>query len=236
MPKTYIIIPTYNEAENIASLLKEIMALNTPDLTAVVVDDNSPDKTGEIADKLAAADPRIKVIHRYLNRGRGLAGIAGFQAALRSKADYIIEMDADLSHQPKYIPDLIKALDNFDVVLGSRFVKGGADVNRGLMRRITTFLARIYIKLILGVKVNDVTSGYRCFKREVLEAINLEELVSTGPSIVSEILYQVHLKGFKIGEVPIVFVDRTKGETKLNLKVLLSNLYLIAKFRLMFKM
>ncbi len=223
--KTYVIIPTYNEAGNIEGLLKEIRAQNIPDLFPVVVDDNSPDGTGKIAEKDA------KVILRTKNRGRGSAGIEGFKYALKEGADYIIEMDADFSHHPKYLKDLIKPMDKYDIVLGSRFIEGGKDLDRGIARKVITTFARNYIKWMLGIKVNDITSGYRCFRRKVLEAIDLDHMISTGPSIVSEILYKASLKGFKIYETPIIFEDRKTGETKLNAKILLKTLYMIYKFR-----
>lgn len=223
--KTYVIIPTYNEAGNIEALLKEIKAQNIPGLIPVVVDDNSPDGTAKIAEKEA------KVILRTKDRGRGSAGIEGFKYALKEGADYIIEMDADFSHHPKYLKDLIKPMDKYDIVIGSRFVEGGKDLDRGIARKVVTTFARNYIKWILGIKVNDITSGYRCFRRKVLEAIGLDHMISAGPSIVSEILYKASLKGFKIYETPIVFEDRKTGETKLNAKILLKTLYMIYKFR-----
>ncbi|OGC08745.1 hypothetical protein A3F86_05205 [candidate division WOR-1 bacterium RIFCSPLOWO2_12_FULL_45_9] len=232
--KTYVIIPTYNEAENIEPLLREIQQLNLPDLTAVVVDDNSPDGTGEIADRLTKEFPGLKVIHRYKDRGRGSAGIEGFKFALKEGADYIVEMDADFSHQPKYIPNLLKHIINYDIVLGSRFVAGGQDINRGWTRKIVTVFAQIYIQQMLGIKVKDITSGYRCFRRKVLEEINLDQLISTGPSIVTELLYKSTLKGFKIYETPIVFEDRRQGETKLNLAILLKTLYMVYKFKMIY--
>ncbi|MBI5400103.1 polyprenol monophosphomannose synthase [Candidatus Saganbacteria bacterium] len=231
MAKTFIIIPTYNEADNITSLVQELLQLNIADLTVLIVDDNSPDGTGQIADQLAIENTRVKVLHRDNERGRGSAGIAGFKYALEAGADYIIEMDADGSHQPKYILDLLAKIKDYDVVLGSRFVPGGKDIDRGWIRQVTTFFAQNYIKLMLGVKVKDPTSGFRCFRREVLERINLDNLISTGPAIVSEILYLVKLNGFNIGEIPITFIDRTKGETKLNLKILLKTLYMVYKFK-----
>jgi len=235
MPKTYVIIPTYNETENIKALLEQILALNIPDLTAVVVDDNSPDGTGDIVDQLAKENPKISVLHRHQNRGRGLAGIDGFKFALKNGADYIIEMDADFSHDPKYIPDLLKHIKNHDIVLGSRFVAGGEDMDRGLMRKIITVFARLYIKTMLGVPVKDVTSGFRCFRKGVLEEIDLNNMVSIGPSIVSEILYKCKLGGFTIYETPIVFEDRKKGETKLNFSILLKTLYMVYLFKRLHK-
>jgi len=235
MAKTYVIIPTYSEAENIEDLLKEIHQLNIADLTTVVVDDNSPDGTGQIVDRLAKENPKIAVLHRFQNRGRGSAGIEGFKFALKEGADYIIEMDADFSHQVKYIPDLLKHIKSYDVVLGSRFVPGGQDIDRGLIRKITTVLARTYIQSILGIKVLDITSGFRCFRRKVLEDIDLDHMISTGPSIVSEILYKIKLKGFSIFETPITFIDRKKGETKLNLAILLKTLYMVYRFKRLYK-
>lgn len=235
MPKTYVTIPTYNEAENIEALLKEILALNIPDLYALVIDDNSPDGTGQIVDRLAKENPTIKILHRYNNRGRGSAGIEGFKFALQEGADNIIEMDADFSHHPKYIPDLLKHIESADIVLGSRYVNGGKDIERGITRKIVTVLARKYIEWILKVKVKDPTSGYRCFRHNVLLAVDLDHMLSTGPSIVSEILYKVKLKGFTIYETPIVFEDRKKGETKLNLSILLKTLYMVFKFRMLYK-
>jgi len=235
MPKTYVVIPTYNEAENIEALLKAILALEIPELIALVVDDNSPDGTGAIADRLEKESPNIKVIHRMKDRGRGSAGIEAFNFTLKEEADYIIEMDADFSHHPKYIPDLLKYIKDYDIVLGSRFVPGGKDSDRGWSRKIITTFARNYIKWMLGVKVNDVTSGYRCFRRRVLEAIDLDHMISTGPSIVSEILYKAHLKGFSMYETPIIFEDRKKGETKLNLGILLKTLWMIFEFKRKYK-
>jgi len=231
MPRTYVIIPTYNEAENIEGLLKAILNLKIEGLVPVVVDDNSPDGTGQIAQKI----PGVKTIIRTKDRGRGRAGIEAFKFALKEGADYIIEMDADFSHHPKYIPDLLKHIQNHDVVLGSRFVPGGKDINRSFIRQIVTKFAQTYIKLVLGLKVKDPTSGYRCFRRKVLAALPLEQMISVGPPIVSEILYNVKLNGFSIYETPIVFEDRTRGETKLNLAVLLKTLWLVLKFRLIYK-
>lgn len=230
--KTWVIIPTYNEAQNIEELLNSIINLKLEDLHVLVVDDNSPDGTGKIANQMANNHPKIKVLHRVQKRGRGLAGIAGFRYALAEGADYIIEMDADFSHHPKYIPDLLKLAPQCDLVIGSRYSKGGQAADRGLIRRIITFLARQYIRLILGVKVKDPTSGFRCFKRKVLEEINLGSLISTGPSIVSELLYKAKQKGFSIHETPIIFEDRKRGSTKLNLGTLIVTLLMILKFRL----
>lgn len=229
--KTYVMVPTYNERENIGNLLQEILSLKIPDLHVVVVDDNSPDGTSGVVKNLANEHPEIELLLRTTDRGRGSAGIAGFKYALERGADYVVEMDADFSHHPKYIPSFLKAIQEADMVIGSRAVAGGRDINRGVARRIITFLAGIYVRILLGLKIRDVSSGYRCFKRKVLEAIEMDSMISTGPSIVSEVFYRAHLKGFSIREIPIEFADRTHGETKLNYTILIKTLLMVLKFK-----
>jgi len=229
--KTYVMIPTYNERENIGNLIREILNLKIPDLHVVVVDDNSPDGTSEIVKNLAKEHPEVELLLRTTGRGRGSAGIAGFKYALEHGADYVVEMDADFSHHPKYIPSFLEAIQEADMVIGSRFVGGGKDVNRGIVRRVITFLAGVYVRLLLGLRIKDVSSGYRCFKKKVLKAIELDSMISTGPSIVSEVFYRVHLKGFSIREIPIEFADRTHGETKLNYTILIKTLLMVLKFK-----
>ena len=140
-------------------------------------------------------------------------------------------MDADFSHHPRYIPSFLEAIQETDMVIGSRFVAGGRDVNRGIVRRVITFLASVYVRILLGLRIQDVSSGYRCFKRKVLEAIALDSMISTGPSIVSEVFYRAHLKGFSIKEIPIEFADRTHGQTKLNYIILIKTLLMVLKFK-----
>jgi dolichol-phosphate mannosyltransferase len=229
--KTYVMIPTYNERENIGNLIREILNLNIQDLHIVIVDDNSPDGTSEVVRNLSGKHPEVELLLRTTERGRGSAGIAGFKYALAHGADSVIEMDADFSHHPKYIPHLLEELHNADMVIGSRFVGGGKDVNRGIARRIITLLAGIYVRVLLGLKIKDVSSGYRCFKRKVLEAIGLDSMISTGPSIVSEVFYRAHLKGFSIKEIPIKFEDRIHGQTKLNYKILIKTLLMVLQFK-----
>lgn len=233
--KTYVMIPTYNEKENIGNLIREILSLKIPDLHIVVVDDNSPDGTSEIVKELSKEHHEVELFLRTTGKGRGSAGIAGFRYALEHRADYVVEMDADFSHHPKYIPHLLKAIQGADMVIGSRFVNGGKDVNRGILRRIITILAGMYVKILLGLKIRDVSSGYRCFKRKVLEAIELDSMVSTGPSIVSEVFYRTHLKGFSITEIPIEFIDRVHGQTKLNSIILIKTLLMVLKLKQLHK-
>lgn len=211
-----IMIPTYNERENIGQLIQDVLALSlVQDLVILVVDDDSPDGTAEVVAEIARDDVRVQIISRQEARGRGLAGIEGFKRALDLGANTIIEMDGDGSHLPSHIPSLLEGVFENDLVLGSRFVAGGKDADRSSFRRLITFLVRRFIRRLFGIPAEDVSSGFRCFRREVLERIGLDSLMSTGPSIVLEILYKAHRLGFTIGEVPIVFVDRTKGRTKL---------------------
>lgn len=230
MLETVVVIPTFNEKENIGLLIREILQLGL-NIFILVVDDNSPDGTGEIVDRMAVEYPQVKIIHRYDQKGRGSAGITGFQKALTMPVDCIIEMDADFSHHPKYIPDLLKTIEGCDVVIGSRGIKGGEEAGRNLLRSMITKVANSYIRWFLGLEVRDCTSGYRCFRREVLEAIPLSNLYSNGPSIVEEILYHCHRKGFRIKETPIIFQDRKRGKSSLTFYKLLQTLFMIHKIR-----
>ena len=231
-PRVVAMIPTYNEAENILDLVAAVLAVPlAADLHVLVADDDSPDGTGRLVEALSAADPRVHALVRRKRRGRGTGGIDGFRAALALGADLIVEMDGDFSHQPRHIPDLVAAARDFDLVLGSRFVPGGKDAGRGLHRRVITFFVRSFIRRLYGLPVRDVSSGFRCFRRRVLEAVDLDDLISVGQSIVLEILYKAHLLGFSIGEIPIEFIDRKRGETKLDLLALLETLLMAVKFK-----
>jgi dolichol-phosphate mannosyltransferase len=220
-----VMIPTYNEAENIADLIGDILALRPDaDLSVLVVDDDSPDGTGRIAERMGLENGRVHALIRTKRRGRGAAGLDGFKAALSLGPDLVVEMDGDFSHPPRSIPNLVAAADRYDVVLGSRFVPGGRDADRRLARRFITLLVRLFIRRKFRLPVKDVSSGFRCFRREVLEAVDLDDCISVGPSVVLEVLYKAFLGGFRIGEVPIVFVDRKKGKTKLDLLTLVETL------------
>ena len=234
--KIIVLIPTYNERENIEELVNKILSLPVDcDLTVFVVDDDSPDGTAGAVERLAEKDPRVLLLLRKKRRGRGAAGIEGFTTALSLGADYVIEMDGDGSHEPRFIPFLLEAAGSADVVLGSRFVKGGRDADRPLHRRIITRLVRLFLRRQFHLPVRDVTSGFRCFRREVLQKIDLEDLISVGPSVVLETLYKAHLLGFSMVEVPIVFVDRKKGKTKLTVLTLLETLIMALKFKKIYR-
>jgi dolichol-phosphate mannosyltransferase len=233
--KIVVMIPTYQERENIGQVIESILQLNSHfDLTVLVVDDNSPDGTAEVVRQLASRDSRVKLLLRTKRRGRGTAGAAGFQAALELDPDYVIEMDGDGSHQPASIPDLIRAAEKADLVLGSRYVSGGKDAERSWLRRFLTWLVRLFIRWQFAFPVKDVSSGFRCFRAEALRKIDPEDLISTGPSIVLEVLAKAHQLGLKITEVPINFVDRKAGQTKLTLLTLLETLIMALKFKKMY--
>lgn len=229
--KVAVMIPTYNERGNIGPLLDKIVSLSIRELQVIVVDDDSPDGTWEIVRDRMKNNPGIRLLRRMENRGRGLAGAAGFKYALEIGADCVIEMDGDFSHDPSYIPDFVRTIRDYDVVLGSRFVAGGDSEGRGFVRKIISRFAGAYMRLVLGFRMNDPTSGYRCFRKEVLEKIDLSGLKAVGPFIVTAVLYRCHKMGFRIGEIPIVFKERESGSSKLGLKVLFKNLFGVLRLR-----
>lgn len=228
--KTIVIIPTYNEKETIEEMVKRIFVL-PGDIEALIVDDNSPDGTGQIADRLAARYPKLEVMHRLNNRGRGLAEVEAFKRAIEKRADYIIEMDADLSHDPVYIPSLINNMESADLVIGSRYMKGGSDPERGFIRKFISVMANVYIRFIMGLPaIRDCTSGFRCFRRSLLESIDLDSIRSTGPSIITEVLYRCRKS--RIKEVPYMFRERAGGSSKFDLKAMTDSLYFALLLRL----
>jgi dolichol-phosphate mannosyltransferase len=210
-----IIIPTYNEAENIALLVTGILGLAIGS-RIIIVDDNSPDGTGDLADELSAECPSIQVIHRSGKLGLGTAHIAGMQAALASGADRILTMDADFSHHPRYVPDLLRSLDQFDVVIGSRYVPGGGTLFCTAPRKALSRGANLFARTVLSLQAGDATAGFRGYRREVLESIALDTIVSNGYSFLIEMLYRCQGKGWRIGEVPIVFENRQRGASKIS--------------------
>jgi dolichol-phosphate mannosyltransferase len=230
--KVVVMIPTFNEAENIQPLVREVLALPVrEEMSVLIVDDNSPDGTGAEAKKLSSAEPRVHALIRTKRRGRGAAGIDGFKAALALQPDYVVEMDGDFSHQPRFIPDFLKEIGHYDVVIGSRFVRGGRDADRNLIRKAITFLARNFVRRKFHTPVRDVSSGFRCFTKSILEKVDLDDMISVGPSIVLEILYKISLLQAKICEVPITFIDRKRGKTKLGGLTLLETLMMVLRFK-----
>lgn len=231
--KVLAMIPTYNESENIARLIEALLALDVPGLEVLVVDDNSPDGTAEIAADFVRRDPRVHLLRRGGPAGRGLAGRDGFLFALKAGADFLIEMDGDFSHDPKRIPAFLEAMRACDVAVGSRMVAGGTDLDRPLFRRWLTIAANAYARRLLGVAVQDTNSGFRCFSRRALEVLEPETLRSLGPSIVHEVLFRAARRGLKISEIPVDFVDRKQGYSKLSFARLLSGYFWILKMRFM---
>jgi len=233
MMKAAVVLPTYNELENIRPMVESILSA-APGVEVIVVDDDSPDGTGHVADQLARRHARVSVIHRYENRGRGLAGVEAFRRCLERGFDRVIEMDADFSHDPQYIPELLRHAGEYDVVIGSRGTPGGADAERGPVRQMITRLAWLYLRIMLGVpQVHDPTSGYRCFTRGALQRMDLDTLRARGPAIVTEILFRC--RKMRIREVPIRFRDRAMGTSKFDLGAMWTSLLQAARLRLLGK-
>jgi len=213
--KALVIVPTYNEIENLPLLTPAILGQSDA-YHLLVVDDNSPDGTGRVADELAAADPRVNVIHRDGKRGLGTAYVAGFKWALERGFDYVFEMDADFSHDPSDLPRLLDGAMRGDVAVGSRWVPGGGTENWSLLRKFISRGGSLYAKTILGVPVNDLTSGFKCFSSYVLRDLDLDSIHSNGYGFQVEVNYRCHRLGYRIVEVPIRFVDRRVGESKMS--------------------
>ncbi|KPK98796.1 MAG: hypothetical protein AMJ95_02315 [Omnitrophica WOR_2 bacterium SM23_72] len=214
--KAFIVIPTYNEKNNIALLMNEIFKV-VPDIHILIVDDNSPDGTGTIADELTKKYALIKVLHRQQKEGLGKAYIAGFKEALKSNPDYIFQMDADFSHNPKYIPLFLKEIENYDIVLGSRFL----DI-KGCPVNVTPFSvwANRYAKWLLGLKITDTLGGFKCFRRNVLEKIELHKFISSGFIFQAEFIYRATKFNFSVKEIPIVFDYRKSGSSKKSVRII----------------
>lgn len=217
---TLIVLPTYNEKPNLEPLLEAIHA-QVPEVEVLVIDDNSPDGTGALADQLAAQHPWVHVVHRSGKLGLGTAYIRGFQWALERDYALIMEMDADFSHDPAHLPAILAAAQNADVVLGSRYVDGGGTENWGLWRRLLSKGGGLYARSILDVPYHDLTGGFKCFHRRVLEALPLDAIHSEGYSFQIELTWRAHLKGFRIVEVPIIFRERREGQSKISRRIVL---------------
>jgi dolichol-phosphate mannosyltransferase len=231
MNRALVCIPTYNEADNLEPITQAVLKAE-PRVDILVVDDNSPDGTGKIADALAAKEPRIRVLHREKKEGLGRAYLAAFRWALAEGYTYIIEMDADFSHDPRYLPGLLdEAEAGADLVLGSRYVTGGGTVNWGIGRQVISRGGSLYARTILGVGIQDLTGGFKCFHRRVLEAIELDAVKSTGYAFQIELTYRTLKKGFTVREIPIVFEDRRVGQSKMSRKIFLEALTMVWKLR-----
>jgi dolichol-phosphate mannosyltransferase len=226
--KTAVIIPTYNESDNIVTLVEEILGLRAV-AHIIIVDDNSPDGTGQIADELVRHHQEVHVIHRLGKLGLGTAYIAGFKFALTLPTECIVTMDADFSHHPRYIPSLIAQTRVYDLSIGSRYVDGGGAANCDLWRRFLSTLGNTVARLILGLKASDCTAGFRCYRRQVLEAIDLDSIFSSGYSFLVEMLYRCQQLGYRVGEVPIIFENRRQGASKISRSEILKAAYTVLR-------
>ncbi len=230
--RALIIVPTYNERDNVGEVATRFLE-PVADAEILFVDDNSPDGTGDLCDQLAADNERIHVLHRSGKLGLGTAYLEGFAWALDRNYDYILEMDADFSHHPKYLPAMIElASAEADMVVGSRYVDGGGTVNWGLGRQLISRAGGLYARTILGVKIRDLTSGFACYRRSTLEAIDLNDISSNGYGFQIEMKYRVHLAGLKVVEMPIVFEDRRVGESKMSTNIMVEAMWKVWKLRL----
>ncbi|MHB8579115.1 MAG: polyprenol monophosphomannose synthase [Ignavibacteriaceae bacterium] len=232
MEKGLIIIPTYNELENIKKMIPEIFGLYENNLDVLVVDDNSPDGTGSFVEELSKNNSRVKIIRREKKSGLGTAYVEGFKFALKNGYDIIFEMDADFSHDPKEIRNFLRAIKDYDLVLGSRYVAGISVVNWPMRRLILSFLANLYTRIITGLPVKDATGGFKCFRSKVLESINFDKVKSNGYAFQIEITFKAWKNGFTVFEIPIIFIDRTTGSSKMSKKIVHEAIFMVWKLRL----
>ncbi len=234
-PRVWVIIPTYNEAPNVERIVRATLAelerLVPEDFRILVVDDGSPDGTGELADRLALECEEVEVIHREGKAGLGKAYLAGFRRALAGEAELVIEMDADYSHHPRYLESLLEAAKDADLVLGSRYVLGGGVENWGVLRRLVSRGGGIYARMVLRVDVHDLTGGFKCIRREVLEAIDLQSIRAEGYVFQIEVTYRALLARFRVKEVPIVFTDRTAGTSKMSARIAVEAMWMVPRLR-----
>jgi dolichol-phosphate mannosyltransferase len=227
--KAVVCLPTYNERENLERMLR---ALADKDVSVLVIDDNSPDGTGELADALAAELEHVAVLHRPRKEGLGPAYLAGFRRALADGAELVLELDADFSHDPSDVPRLIAAAAEADLVLGSRYVEGGSIANWGRVRRLVSSGGSLYARLLLGVGVRDLTGGFKCFRREVLETLDLEAIVSRGYAFQIETTYRALRAGFRVVEIPISFADREHGGSKMSRGIVAEAIWQVPALRI----
>ncbi len=231
MPKILVVTPTYNEADNIETFLPQVLHQD-PDLQVLVVDDNSPDKTGDIVERMAKTDPRIHLIRRAGKMGLGTAYVEGFKYAIANTFDLVFEMDADFSHAPDEIPNFLKKMDACDLVVGSRYTGGVRVVNWPIRRLLLSYSANLYTRIITGMPVKDATGGFKCFKRAVLEAIDLNQIHSNGYAFQIEMNFKAWSKGFKVCEHPIIFFDRRSGVSKMSKKIVREAVFMVWKLKL----
>jgi dolichol-phosphate mannosyltransferase len=231
--RALVVIPTYNEAANLPQLVPQVLAQDSR-LEVLVVDDASPDGTGQLADGLAQREPRVHVLHREGKLGLGTAYIVGFRWALEHGYDYVFEMDADFSHDPAHLKEFLKAAATADLVLGSRYLGGRVTVvNWPIARLMLSYWANVYARWVTGLRIWDLTGGFKCFRTKVLQAIDLSQVRSNGYAFQIEMSVRAWRKGFRLAEVPIVFVDRTEGQSKMNRRIVREAIWIVPRLRLM---
>jgi dolichol-phosphate mannosyltransferase len=231
--KTMVVMPTYNEADNLVQIVAELMTLDLEGLEILIVDDNSPDGTGEIANEIAAqyAD-RVHVVHRQGKMGLGTAYVTGFHLGLESGADYIVQMDADFSHSPSYIPTFLEAMRDCDLVVGSRYVAGGAvDERWSPWRRFLSWGGNAYARLVTGLRIHDATGGFRCFRQQALRELDLDRISSEGYAFQIEVAYACQRAGLRLCEIPIYFEDRSMGLSKMSSRIILEAVWRVWQMR-----
>jgi len=232
--KSLVIIPTYNELTNVEKLVPDILSrYEKYDLDVLIVDDNSPDGTSKFVKELMKTNSRVKLITRKEKMGLGTAYIEGFKFALKNQYDFIFEMDADYSHDPKEIRNFLKEIKKSDLVLGSRYKKGVNVVNWPIKRLLLSYFANGYTRYITGLKICDATSGFKCFRKEVIAAIELDKVKSNGYAFQIEMTFKIWKKGFKITEIPIIFIDRTEGHSKMSKKIVREAIFMVWKLRIL---
>ena len=230
MKKTLVIIPTYDERTNIQNLIHTILE-QLPEINILVVDDNSPDGTGDYVQELSEKDDRVNVIQREGKMGLGTAYVAGFKYMLKNGYDYAIQMDADFSHDPKELSVFLNKIDQYDLLIGSRYIQGVNVINWPMKRLLLSYFANIYTKIITGMPVKDATGGFKCFKRKALESINLDNIHSNGYAFQIEMNFKTYKNGFKIKEIPIIFMDRVEGTSKMSKKIVREAVTMVWKLR-----
>ncbi len=228
--KSLVIIPTYNEKENIREIINSVLDV-VPETDILIVDDNSPDGTGNIVKELMEKDSRIHLLEREGKMGLGTAYVAGFKYAIKNGYDWIVQMDADFSHNPKDIPRFFKHTDKYDLIIGSRYVEGISVVNWPLSRLFLSYFANVYARIITGVPVKDLTGGFKCISKKVLETIDLSSIRADGYGFQIEVNFLAYTNGFKIKEIPIIFIDRRAGYSKMSRKIVWEAFWLVLKLR-----
>ncbi len=231
MFKAIVVIPTYNERDNIERLAAQVLAQHDG-IEVLIVDDNSPDGTGAIVDRMVAANPRLHVMHRPGKLGLGSAYREGFKSAMDMGADYIVEMDADFSHDPAMLPVFFEKIKSCDLVIGSRYLNGVSVVNWPIRRLMLSCFANVYTRAVTGLRISDCTGGFKCFRREVLEAIDLNSVKSDGYSFQIEMNYRCCEKGFRVAEIPIIFIDRHAGTSKMSKKIVREAVMIVWKLKI----